>query len=338
MSDAITKPKIVERSPKKRVSNGATAELFPDTRPGEAQDDEEIYDPSSQLDEAGPVEPKPEPVLEKPETVPSIFPGRDPEFSRPIFTRKRLLPGEVVDERANEGIAKPHHAPLAPKIKPRRLNTMTHVPPSPLPLKKVETGILGLDNRIGGLSVGSFNCVSGIEAVNRSQLIAHIAERVAAQDERVLAVISPHEEYFWTTTSNLMVRVSVQFTVDDLTRLVEDAGKVDMLVIDPLHSLQTPPEQERIAAMDYTVTQLAIYARRKRMTILAVPHPVDRASGHEGVSLHPWMFREISCLLELSELILMVRTHRMGRQEILAYRRGMQNRIGGLPSFVIPWS
>ncbi len=340
MSDALTKPKIMGRTGKKKETGAATAELFPEFAAADAPEEpEEVYDPEPDPEPA-PARLAPQksvPKEEPPKTVPSIFPNRDPEFSRPIFNKKRPVPGQPVNANANEGIAKPRLTPPPPKLKPRRPEAAFSAPPSPLPVKKYETGVLGLDNRIGGLSAGSFNCISGVEGVSRSQLVAHIAERLAMQDARVLAVISPHEEDHWNAMPNLSVRVAVKFSLDDLLSLVDETDRTNVIIIDPLHSLQTPPEQERIAAMDYAVTQFANYARRRRQTIITVPQPVDRASRHEGVSLHPWMFRDISCLMDLSELILMVRTHRMGQQEILAYRRGMKNRIGGLPSFVIPW-
>ncbi|MCL4233637.1 MAG: hypothetical protein KJ042_03855 [Deltaproteobacteria bacterium] len=224
-----------------------------------------------------------------------------------------------------------------PRSEPSRVARMPLAPVPPLPLKKVETGIMALDHRIGGLSVGTMNVLSGVEHSARSYLAVHIANTVIENGGRVLALISPTEEGYWAPMPGLYVDVAVRRDPDDLVATIESAGKVDLVIFDPLHAVQTPPEQDRIAAVDHAVAAIAKILPRLRTTVLAVSHMVDRAARHQGVSLHPWMFRDVSVLLDASEVILILRTSRTGGREILVYRRGINNRVGGLPSFVLPW-
>ncbi|MCC6158368.1 MAG: hypothetical protein IT350_09980 [Deltaproteobacteria bacterium] len=268
--------------------------------------------------------------IERPAPAPRQV--REPLPPRPIArTEPRPEPRTVprVESRAESR--------TEPRSEPSRVARMPLAPVPPLPLKKVETGIMALDHRIGGLSVGTMNVLSGVEHSARSYLAVHIANTVIENGGRVLALISPTEEGYWAPTPGLYVDVAVRRDPDDLIATIESAGKVDLVIFDPLHAVQTPPEQDRIAAVDHAVAAVAKILPRLRTTVLAVSHMVDRAARHQGVSLHPWMFRDVAVLLDASEVILILRTSRTGGREILIYRRGINNRVGGLPSFVLPW-
>lgn len=269
---------------------------------------------------------------------------REPMPPRPVArteprTEPRAEPRVVprVESRAVPRVESRADARSEPRPEPSRVARMPLTPVPPLPLKKVETGIMALDHRIGGLSVGTMNVLSGVEHSARSYLAVHIANTVIENGGRVLALISPTEEGYWSPTPGLYVDVAVRRDPDDLVATIESAGKVDLVIFDPLHAVQTPPEQDRIAAMDHAIASIARILPRQRTTVLAVSHMVDRAARHQGVSLHPWMFRDVSVLLDASEVILILRTTRAGGREILVYRRGINNRVGGLPSFVLPW-
>jgi hypothetical protein len=276
-----------------------------------------------------------EPEEEESKNVPSMYPDHDPEFDRPIFRRRQDTPpappsGSIIRKTNNP--ARP--ANVRPSI-PRREDMTANL--APLPLKKVETGVNSLDIRTGGLAVGTLNILSGADSISRSHLAVYIAHHIVSDGGRVLALISPNEEGHWNAETNLFVDVAVRRTLDSIVETIEEAGKLDLIILDPIHCIETPSGQDRVASMDQAVARLLAQVRRKRSTLFSIGHLVDRASRHEGVSLHPWMFQEISCLMDLSDLILILRTHRSGQREILTYRRTINNRIGGLPSFVLPW-
>ena len=272
---------------------------------------------------------------EEAKEVPSMYPDHDPEFDRPIFRRRQDTPpappsGSII--RKSNNPARP--ANVRPSF-PRREDFSANL--APLPMKKVETGINSLDIRTGGLAVGTLNILSGVDSISRSHLAVYVANHVVSEGGRVLAMISPNEEGHWNAASNLFVDVALRRSLESIVEAIEEAGKLDLIILDPIHCIETPSGVDRVAAMDQAVAHLLAQVRRKRSTLLSVGHLVDRASRHEGVSLHPWMFQEISCLMDLSDLILLLRTHRSGQREILTYRRTINNRIGGLPSFVLPW-
>ncbi|MCZ7586049.1 MAG: hypothetical protein M5R36_23480 [Deltaproteobacteria bacterium] len=296
---------------------------------------------SDAADERFPMETAaPERKLEKPtdETarrgVPSLYDGPDPEFNRPIF-RKHVdtppaAPSGTIIRKASTPVRPPLEKPRFP-----RKSDVANV--APLSQKQIETGIHALDIRTGGLSAGTMTSLSGIDRTARTHLEVCIARHVAEQGGRVLALISPTEEGFWPSQPNLMVDVAVQRKPETLIDIIDEMGRLDLVILDPIHSMETPSSQERVAAMDHATGNLLAAVRRRRVALLASAHMVDRAERHEGVSLHPWMFRDVSCLLEFSSMMLMVRAHRSAKREILVYRRGLNNRIGGLPSFVLPW-
>jgi hypothetical protein len=272
--------------------------------------------------------------LEESKEVPSLYPKHDPEFNRPIFKRHKDSPpaapsGSIIKKTATPARPTPIRSHAS-----RREEVVNF---SPMPLKKVETGIHSLDLRTGGLGVGTLSVLAGIDPSTRSHLAVFIANHVVQEGGRVLAMISPTEEGYWSPSQNLYVDIAVRRDLEGLIDSIDEFGKVDLVIVDPLHVIETPQGQDRVAAMDNALSKIGSFLRRKRTTLLAVSHFVDRASRHEGVSLHPWMFRDVSCLMDVSELILILRTQRSGLREILTYRRTINNRIGGLPSFVLPW-
>lgn len=292
---------------------------------------------------------RPEPRSEsrpefKPESRPETRPEPTPE-ARP--DRRPVVDARTMDRPSTASAS--HVPPSTPRreagsevrfqARPENSARIARLPSpgSPLPLKKIETGIMALDHRIGGFSVGSLNSLSGVDHGSRSHLAVHMAGTVIEQGGRVLAMISPTEEGYWEPRPGLYIDVAVRRDLDGLVNTIEGAGKVDLVIFDPLHTLDTPPQQDRIASMDHAFGQLAGYLRRYRTTFLAVSHMVDRAARHQGVSLHPWMFRDVTCLLDVSEVVLILRESKSGGREILVYRRGINNRVGGLPSFVLPW-
>ncbi len=301
--------------------------------------------PTGTIIRKAPPPPPARPQVPRPEPRPE---SRTPERAEARVERPAPAPRQArepmpprplprVEPRPEPRVESRTVARTEPRSEPSRVARMPLAPVPPLPLKKVETGIMALDHRIGGLSVGTMNVLSGVEHSARSYLAVHIANTVIENGGRVLALISPTEEGYWSPTPGLYVDVAVRRDPDDLIATIESAGKVDLVVFDPLHAVQTLPEQDRIAAVDHAVAAIAKILPRLRTTVLAVSHMVDRAARHQGVSLHPWMFRDVSVLLDASEVILILRTSRTGGREILVYRRGINNRVGGLPSFVLPW-
>lgn len=281
------------------------------------------------------IDPREEPEEKESKEVPSFYPDHDPDFARPIFRKRVDTPPAAPTGSIIRKTSVPSRPAGTRPAVPRREDTLVNL--APLPLKKIETGLNSLDVRTGGFAVGSINILSGVDSTLRSHLAYYIARNVVEGGGRVLALISPTEEGHWTPMPNLFVDIAVRRSLEELVETLDEAGRTDLVIMDPLHSIETPPEHDRVAAMDLVLSRVLTYIRRKRTSMLAVSHFVDRASRHEGVSLHPWMFRDVSCLMDLAELILILRTHRSGQREILTYRKGLNNRIGGLPSFVLPW-
>ncbi|MBZ0272604.1 hypothetical protein K8I61_11250 [bacterium] len=303
-----------------------------------------------------------------------IVPPRDPELDRPIFrrpqesapaqperpVRRAIRPSDLPSHPDRLGGSRASTSPWpnspsrpgAPAtIAPTRQISQTRSVPThasvsrnramqanlaPLPFKSLATGIAALDQRTGGLAAGTFNALAGQEGEIRSHIASFIARNVVADGGRVLAFVSPFEASYWTPMPGLSVETSISHSLDSILDAVSQAQRLDLLVIDPLHGIETPRERDRIAAMDEAIAMLIDAARAKRATILAATHLSDRAAHHGGVSMHPWMFKDVSCLIDLSALVLMQRQQRSGRREILVYRRGVTNRVGSLPSFVLP--
>jgi len=331
----VARKKEPSRDAREKVDTSAspTADLFPDGN-----------DPGDEAASALPVingntsespSAKSPEKDEEPKEVPSLYSGPDPEFNRPIFHRHKETPparpaGSIIRRSLT-----PSPSTGKPRI-PRKSEVIVNL--SPLSMQKVETGIQALDIRTGGFAPGTLNSLAGADAVARTHLVEGIAQNVVQKGGRVLALISPTEEAYWTPRPNLMVDVAVRRKLDTVTEAIEGAGKLDLVILDPIHSVETPPDQERVAALDLAVAKLLNTIQRKRATLFSVAHMVDRGQLHGGVSIHPWMFREVSCLMDLSDLMLMLRSREASRKEILVFRRGVNNRIGGLPSFVLPWS